>query len=377
MIYTSRMNRKFRIVILACALLPAASRIHAQLLHNAPAPEPVKPAEQVFKNIQVLKGVPSDQWRATMQFISSSLGVECEFCHTRGAFDSDDKKPKKTARQMIEMQMAINKNNFKGGTEVTCYSCHRGSHDPVGVPVISDEEPKRPEPPKPADAAPALPTADQVFDQYLQAVGGAEALKKITTRVQKGNLDAGGTKSAVQVLAKAPNKRATGVMMLQGLNVTAYDGETGWTGVPGGRHPENMTRAETEAFSLDATFYFPIEVKTMFTQTRVRPSDKIGDHEAIQVIGIREGRPPLRLFFDKQSGLLLRMVRYAETPLGRNPTQIDYADYREDTGVKIPFRWTIARPQGRFTIQIDTVQTNVPINDDKFSKPETMEKSVM
>ncbi len=106
------MNRQLRIVILACALLPAASRIHAQLLHNAPAPEPVKPAEQVFKNIQVLKGVPSDQWRATMQFISSSLGVECEFCHTRGAFDNDDKKPKKIARQMIEMQMAINKNNF-------------------------------------------------------------------------------------------------------------------------------------------------------------------------------------------------------------------------------------------------------------------------
>lgn len=370
------MNRQFRIVILAGVLLPAASRIHAQML---PAPEPVKPAEQVFKNIQVLKGVPSDQWRATMEFIRSSLGVECEFCHTRGAFDNDDKKSKKMARRMIEMQMAINKNNFfKGDAEVTCYSCHRGSHEPASVPAISEEAPKRPEPPKAADAAaPALPTADQVFDQYLQAVGGAEALKKITTRVQKGNLDAGGTKSAVQVLAKAPNKRATGVMMLQGLNVTAYDGETGWTGVPGGRHPENMTRAETEAFSLDATFYFPIEVKTMFTETRVRPAEKIGDHEAIQVIGMREGRPPLRLFFDKQSGLLLRMVRYAETALGRNPTQIDYADYREDTGVKIPFRWTIARPQGRFTIQIDSVQTNVPINDEKFTKPETMEKSVM
>jgi len=369
------MNRKFRIVFLACALLPAASRTQAQMLH---APEPVKPAEQVFKNIQVLKGVPSDQLRPTMQFIAASLGVECEFCHTRGAFDNDDKKPKKTARQMIEMQMAINKNSFKGGTEVTCYSCHRGSHDPVGVPVISEEAPKRPEPPKAADAAaPALPTAAEVFDKYLQAVGGAEALKKITTRVQKGNLDVGGTKSAVQVLAKAPNKRATGVMMLQGLNVTAYDGETGWTGVPGGRHPEDMTRAETEAFSLDATFYFPIEVKTMFAQTRVRPSEKIGDHEAIQVMGIREGRPPLRLFFDKQSGLLLRIVRYAETPLGRNPTQIDYADYREDTGVKLPFPWTIARPQGRFTIQIESVQTNVPINDDKFTKPVPMEKTVM
>src|SRR5258708_4156727 len=169
------MNRQLQSVFLACALLPAASRLHAQMLHAAPAPEPVRPAEEAFKTIQALKGVPSDQ--------------------------------------------------------------------------------------------------------CLQAVGGAAALKKTPTRVKKGNLDAGGTKSSVQVLAKAPNKRATGVMMLQGLNVTAYDGETGWTGVPGGRHPENMTRAETEAFSLDSTFYFPIEVKTMFAPTRVRPSDKIGAHD--------------------------------------------------------------------------------------------------
>src|SRR5258708_30346330 len=98
------MNRQLRIVILACALLPAASRIHAQLLHNAPAPEPVKPAEQVFKNIQVLKGVPSDQWRATMQVINSSLGGEGEVCHPHRAFDSDGKKTQKTTRPQNEMQ---------------------------------------------------------------------------------------------------------------------------------------------------------------------------------------------------------------------------------------------------------------------------------
>jgi len=170
------MNRQLQSVFLACALLPAAFRLHAQMLHAAPAPEPVRPAEEVFKNIQALKGVPSDQLRPTMQFIAASLGVECEFCHTRGAFDNDDKKPKKTARQMIEMQMAINKNNFKGGAEVTCYSCHRGSHDPVGVPVISEEVPKRPEPPKVADAAaPALPTADQYgAAATLYTVAGGE-----------------------------------------------------------------------------------------------------------------------------------------------------------------------------------------------------------
>jgi hypothetical protein len=74
-----------------------------------------------------------------------------------------------------------------------------------------------------------------------------------------------------------------------------------------------------------------------------------------------------RLFFDEQSGLLVRLVRYAETPLGRNPTQIDYADYRDAGGVKIPYRWTIARPAGRFTIQVDQVEQNVAIDDAKFA----------
>ena len=78
----------------------------------------------------------------------------------------------------------------------------------------------------------------------------------------------------------------------------------------------------------------------------------------------------MRLYFDKNSGLLVREVRYAETPLGRMPTQIDYADYRDSGGVKIPFRWTLARPNGRFTIQIAEVENNVPIDDARFAKPE-------
>jgi hypothetical protein len=77
----------------------------------------------------------------------------------------------------------------------------------------------------------------------------------------------------------------------------------------------------------------------------------------------------VRLYFDQSSGLLLRQVRYTDTPVGRNPTQIDYADYREVDGVKVPFRWTLARPNGRFTIQITELKQNVPVDDAKFAKP--------
>src|ERR1700689_5156794 len=108
---------------------------------SAPTQTP-KMAEQVFKNIQVLKGVPADQVIPAMQFIAASLGVECEFCHVQGAFEKDDKKPKQTARKMMEMMFAINKDNFEGHREVTCYSCHRGSVDPVGTPLVMTAEPK-------------------------------------------------------------------------------------------------------------------------------------------------------------------------------------------------------------------------------------------
>jgi len=336
-----------------------------------PSPEDsANPAEQVFKNIQVLKGTPANQVVLSMQFISNSLGVECEFCHVRGAFEKDDKKAKQTARQMIQMQLAINKDNFKERPEVTCFTCHRGSHDPVGVPIIAEGEPKRPEPEKADVAAPALPTADEILNKYLQAVGGAEAIQKINSRVEKGTINFGGQQFPVEVLAKAPNKRISLVHTPGGDNITAFDGHMGWIGNPGPRPPREMSAPENEAIGFDATFYLPTELKKMFAQFRVRPAaDKIGVHDVYQLIGANPGKPPMRLFFDKESGLLVRSVRYAETPLGRNPTQVDYADYRSQDGVKVPFQWTIARPLGRFTIQINELQQNVPVDDKKFEKP--------
>ena len=280
-----------------------------------PSPEDsANPAEQVFKNIQVLKGTPANQIVPSMQFIANSLGVECGFCHVRGANEKDDKKTKQTARQMIQMQMAINRDNFKGEREVTCFSCHRGSHDPVGVPIISDIEPKRPEPEKEEAATPALPTADEILNKYVQAVGGAAALEKITSRVEKGTISFGPQQLQVEVLAKAPNKRISLVHTPNGDNITAFDGHAGWIGNPGPRPPREMSALENEAIGFDATFYLPTELKKMFAQFRVRPAtDKIGGHDVVQLIGANPEKPPVRLFFDKESGLLVRRVVQTKT----------------------------------------------------------------
>jgi len=349
------MNRTALHFTVAIILLAACS---AQAQRPAgPSPEDsANPAEQVFKNIQVLKGTPANQIIPSMQFIANSLGVECEFCHVRGANEKDDKKPKQTARQMIQMQLAINNQNFKEKPEVTCFTCHRGSHDPVGVPIISDEEPKRPAV-EGVIAAPAADAAEKIIDHYIEAVGGAEAIQKITSRVEKGTISFGTQQMPVEVLAKAPNKRISLVHTPGGDSITAFDGHMGWLGNPGARPPRDMTAQENEAIGFDATFYLPTELKKMFAQFRVRPAaDKIAGHDVYQLIAANPGKPPMRLFFDKESGLLLRSIRYAETPLGRNPTQVDYADYRAQDGVKVPFQWTIARPLGRFTIQINELQ---------------------
>jgi photosynthetic reaction center cytochrome c subunit len=344
---------------------------HAQ----SPSPEPPKLAEQQYKNIKVLNGRPADQVIPAMQFITASLGVDCEYCHVREghamAFDKDDKKPKLAARKMMQMMSAINKDNFDGKREVTCYSCHRGAAAPVATPVISEEEPGRESPAekKPGDAQVARPSANQLLDKYLAAVGGAEAVGKITSRVEKGTLNAfGGQHFSADIYAKAPGSRLSIMHLPGGDSVTAFDGHSGWLSVPG-RPAHIMNADENAAARMDADLYFPIHLKTLSKKFTVEPGEKIEGHDTTLVIGSSETEPPLRLYFDSQSGLLLRLIRYSETPLGRLPTQIDYSDYREADGVRVPFRWSFSRPGNRFTIQVDQLEQNVPVDDAKFTAP--------
>jgi photosynthetic reaction center cytochrome c subunit len=330
----------------------------------------VKTAGEQFKNIQVLKDLPADQLLPAMQFITVALGVDCEHCHVRGANEKDDKQTKLAARHMMQMQMDINKNNFNGNRQVTCNTCHRGSEHPVGVPAIQDTDGDRarPAPEAAAAAPPTLPTADQLFAKYIDAVGGPAAVAKITTRVEKGNTIVGENKTPIDLYMKAPNMRYSVTHGQNGDSITAFDGTAGWQG--GGRGgPRAMAPIDSMSAMMDAAIAFPTGVKALFAQTRVR-TDKIGDKEYYVLSGNGPGTPSqVRLYFDEQTGLLTRVIRYNDAGLGSMPVQVDYADYRDADGIKIPFRWTLSRPQGRFTIQVDSVQQNVPVDDSKFAKP--------
>jgi len=333
-------------------------------------PQAEKKAEEQFKNIQTLKGIPADQLIPTMQFITASLGVECDFCHVQGSFEKDDKKPKQTARKMMEMMWTINKDNFEGHREVTCYSCHRGNTDPIGTPLVMAEGAKEPMggPKKEEEVKEANgPSADELFAKYLQAAGGAAAIEKITSRVMKGTIDAMGHSQPIDIYAK-DGKRISFTHMNEGDSVTAFNGHEGWMGMTG-RPTREMHGGDLDGAAIDADLHLPEHLKGMFSKAEVRGSEKIGDREAYFVVGQREGKTPIRLYFDTQTGLLLRMVRFGETALGRLPVQIDYADYRDANGVKVPYKWTLARPSGRFTIQLSDLQQNVPVDDARFVKP--------
>jgi hypothetical protein len=119
---------KLRYLLLALTAFWAVPAIAQE-----PAQAP-KPAEEVYKNIQVFKGVPAPQVMEAMHSFTHSLGVKCSFCHVEGAFDKDEKPQKETARKMILMARGINKDNFGGERRVTCWTCHRGATEPESKP---------------------------------------------------------------------------------------------------------------------------------------------------------------------------------------------------------------------------------------------------
>jgi photosynthetic reaction center cytochrome c subunit len=273
---------------------------------------------------------------------------------------------------MMEMVFAINKNNFDGDREVTCNTCHRGAAHPQAIPAVVAEvlkpeaEPKHEHAMKLAD----MPSGAPVLAKYIDALGGPAALGKVNSRVEKGKaLTPDGPGMPISIYTQAPDKRVSVMHTPKGDSVTAYNGEGGWLSFPG-RPLREMSSEDQMAAKIDAEAFYPNLLQQQFAELKLKDTEaKVGDHETNLVLGINKGQPPVEFYFDKTSGLLLRMMHYTNTPLGLNPIQVDFTDYRAVDGVKTPYRWTLARPSGAFTIQIDDVQQNVPIEAARFEEP--------
>jgi photosynthetic reaction center cytochrome c subunit len=343
---------------------------HASTGTIGSASDTARSSEDVFKNIQVLKGVPSDQLVPAMQFMASSLGVECSFCHVAGHFEKDEKKPKQTARKMMQMMFALNSDSFSGQRVVTCYSCHRGSPVPIGTPLLASESQKesRADGSGPQELPTNLPTVSQLLDRYIEALGGSDAIQKISSRVQNGSISISGQSLRVEVFVESPQRWALVRHLPEGDSIAAFNGQAGWFAVPG-RPPRDMHPAEIEAARMDADLQFPLHIQSFFPELRVEYPEKVRDREAFVLIGIREGHLAAKLCFDEESGLLVRVIRYGDSPLGPNPSQIDYSEYRAVDSVQVPFRIILSQPEGSSTIQFDEVRQNGQISDAVFVRP--------
>jgi len=332
-----------------------------------------KAAPPRFKNLQILKDVPPDQLIPAMQFISSSLGVECEFCHVRDAFDKDDKQPKQTARRMIQMMFALNTDQFHGERAVTCYTCHRGSAKPVSIPMVDSTAPYVSEARFAADPAAEgqtnLPSADDVIAKYVQAVGGTAAIQNVSSRVESGTVTFGdGPHFPIEILSKSPSRQAMIVHLPAGDSSTVFDSQNGWFRTPAGP-VRDMSRADIEGAKLDADLQFPLNVKKAFQELKVIRTERVSDHDSVLLFAMNSSGPPLQLYFDRQNGLLLRQLRFGSSPLGLNPTQIDYGDYKRFDGVQVPLHLIITRPNRTLNILLLQVTQNVPVDDAKFARP--------
>jgi len=351
-----------------------------------PAGHSQEMAGTFFKNVTVLKNIPVDEFMDTMGFFAASLSLNCIDCHVQESGGNwgryaDDTDLKRMARKMVTMVNAINANNFGGSRSVTCWTCHRGGQIPTTIPSLLEQY----SPPPPDDpneyqitTVPGkVPTADEVFANYMKALGGAQKVAAITTWVGKGTYEGFDTEheaNPFDIYAKSPDLRAQVAHMRVGDSWRVFNGKSAWISSPDKPEPlMTLTGGELAGAKLDATALFPAQLKAASMTwkvgaTQINGQDGAPDKQVWVLIGGAPGRT-VKLYFDKMTGLLTRMVRYDVTVIGTNPIQLDYEDYRDVNGVKMPFQLTTTWTDGQDIVKLNSIQANAPIDASQFNQP--------
>lgn len=379
--------------VLAAGIASVRGQARPQLAAAADSGEKPLMAEQAFKNVQLLKGISVKEFMETMGFFAAATNKTCTTCHgdaSGGSWEryADDPPQKQTARKMMLMEDAINKTYFGGKREVTCYSCHRNAERPKITPILAEQYGTPPaEDPDDIVQAPSAPSPDQVLDKYLQAVGGAQKLAGFTSFVAKGTYLGydDPSETPVEVYAKAPGQFSQYVHGVAGMSSWVDDGRSTWVAQSELDTPVPLlalSGGDLDGAHLESELYFPGQVKQLLSNMRVGfpiegvtsiLANEVGVGEDDRQLTVLEGNTragtKVKLYFDPKTNLLVRMVRFTDLPVGLIPTEIDYSDYREVSGIKVPFRVTKTWVDGRSVSVLSSVQLNVPIEAAKFAKP--------
>jgi hypothetical protein len=282
---------------------------------------------------------------------------------------------------MMKMMFAIDSGSFGGHRAVTCYTCHRGAAKAANMPMLTDATLNGSVAPaadtsKPAGApavasatASALPSAQEIIEKYVQALGGDAAVQKIETRVDTGSLDITSRNfhSKIETYRKAPENILIILRGPHGDTSQGYNGTNGWQ--QRGEKVEELSGDDLTRLRDSAAFVPGMNLKKNYTHLEVKDIAKIDGRDAYRVIASRAGGTSDQYYFDVQSGLLLRVSTEIDSPLGAIPQDAYYEDYRDVSGVKFPFLIRIARADGATIYKWEQIQTNIPVDSSRFEKP--------
>lgn len=374
------------IISLAAASLTIVTR--AERTTKANAQQADKPIEQTRKNIQVLKGLREAELYRVMNFMAVSIGKECDFCHVingndpktgqrNWVWESDDKPEKQAGRRMLQMVLLINGSNKVDFTQnsVTCFTCHRGQITTVGLPTMplakSGHEgllqPKTAEPPR------AHPSVEDIFARYLQAIGGANA-GATKTLFMKGTRVASQNRNVPNEITLAESDKLLSVTTTpQGAVRQILSGENGW--VLSGTNLRTLSAAEVADARRALQALFAVVKVTPVAGMQFAGTEKIDGRE-MWVVGKSTAERTVTYDFDAETGLLRRTRTVNHTIALPIPEQVDFEDYREVDGVKVPF---VIRSSGidtydSWTRTFTEIKRNVPVDEKLFAKPEVPAK---
>ncbi|HEU5236453.1 MAG TPA: c-type cytochrome, partial [Pyrinomonadaceae bacterium] len=347
-------------------------------------PQGDKPVDQTRKNIQVLKGLPEAQLTPLMNFVAVSLGVKCDFCHVQQGKDPktgfinwlwerDDKPEKQAARRMMKMVLDINASNTVDFTKnsVTCYTCHRGQTATVRLPSMplarSGHEPG-PNDALPPATPPVRPSVDQIFAKYLDALGGAKA-PATRTLGMKGRREASQNRNFPnEITFAAPDKFLVVVSTPQAVVRQSVSGEQGWA--LNGTNLRTFTTAEAVDVRRGWEDAFSVVKVKQVPGMNFGGVQKVSERETYLIAKSNDTKTEL-YYFDSTTGLLVRKMTISHTSLLPIPEQIDFEDYPDVDGIKMPFtiRYSGIDTFSSWTRTFSEIKRDVAVDENIFGKP--------
>jgi photosynthetic reaction center cytochrome c subunit len=411
-----QMMKKTVMTVGVAFLLTLGLRAQAPQQPAAPADQGPS-AKEKFKNIKVLN-IPASQLRDTMEYFTAALGTNCAACHVVGPnpdFAADDRRPKDTARKMIQMVDAFNANPDKLVT-LTCATCHHGKEQaertpplavemtpaeaaaaaeraaqfaarggapggpggqpagpgrgagpgggapggaPAGAPGGAPGQPGRGGPPRPTESV------DDVLNKFVQAIGGPDAVAKAKTIVIHGTQTTRDlVTTPLTVEEKSSGEFRSVVDTKPNPQTRVSDGKNSWVQV--GQNARDLEGVQAAQVARSSELLL-LNLKQRYPNLQV---GRYGNVDGVDTISLQSRTPAVaeQFQFERQSGLLKRRTIQTPTPYGALVEQVDYSDYRDVDGVKLPFQVKYTSWNAVTTQKIGDAKVNATISDADFAK---------